>query len=90
MRAWQIREQASNNTSVTLPQRGPSLCGHKAVERLLVVEYKYDSAYVVLTATLSFSLKGGQPGNRPGILTLTLGKQGDKWKVESQAWGRLS
>ena len=47
-------------------------------------------AYVVLSATLSFSLKGGQTGCRPGILTFTLGKQGDKRKVESEAWGRLN
>ena len=46
-------------------------------------------AYVVLSATLSFSFKG-QNGSRPGILTFTFAKQGDKWKVESQAWGRLS
>ena len=46
-------------------------------------------AYVVLSATLSFKLKG-QSGNRPGILTFTFAKQGDKWKVGSQAWGRLS
>lgn len=47
-------------------------------------------AYVVLSATLSFRLKSGQTGSRPGILTLTFGKQDNKWKVESQAWGRLS
>ena len=47
-------------------------------------------AYVVLAATLSFNLKGGQTGRRPGILTFTFGKEGEKWKVESQAWGRLS
>ena len=47
-------------------------------------------AYVVLSATLSFSLKGGQTGSRQGILTFTFGKQGGKWKVESQSWGRLS
>ena len=46
-------------------------------------------AYVVLCATLSFKLKG-QSGSRPGILTFTFAKQGDKWKVESQDWGRLS
>jgi ketosteroid isomerase-like protein len=46
-------------------------------------------AYVVLSATLSFTLKG-QSGSRPGILTFTFAKQGDNWKVESQAWGRLS
>lgn len=47
-------------------------------------------AYVVLSATLLFSLKGGQSGSRPGILTFTFAKQGDQWKIESQAWGRLS
>jgi len=46
-------------------------------------------AYVVLSATLSFTLKG-QSGSRPGILTFTFAKHGDKWKVESQAWGRLT
>ena len=48
-------------------------------------------AYVVLSATLYFNLKGGQSGgSNPGILTFTFAKQGDTWKVESQAWGRLS
>ena len=47
-------------------------------------------AYVALSATLSFILKGGQNGTRPGILTFTFARQGDIWKVESQAWGRLS
>ena len=47
-------------------------------------------AYVVLSATLTFNLKGGQSGIRPGILTFTFAKQGDTWKVESQAWGRLN
>jgi ketosteroid isomerase-like protein len=46
-------------------------------------------AYVVLSATLSFTVKG-QSDSRPGILTFTFAKQGDKWKVASQAWGRLS
>ena len=48
------------------------------------------SAYVVISATLHLKLKGGQSGSRPGILTFTLAKQGDEWKVGSQAWGRLS
>ena len=48
------------------------------------------NAYVVLAATLSISLKGGQTSSRAGILTFTFAKRGDKWKAESQAWGRLS
>lgn len=47
-------------------------------------------AYVVLSAMLHFSLKGGQSGTRPGILTFTFAKEGSEWKVGSQAWGRLS
>ena len=47
-------------------------------------------AYVVISATLHLKLKGGQSGSRPGILTLTFAKQGNEWKVGSQAWGRLS
>jgi len=46
-------------------------------------------AYVVLSAKLSFMLKGHR-GSRIGILTFTLAKQGGEWKIESQAWGRLS
>lgn len=46
-------------------------------------------AYISLSATLTFTLKG-EPGIRPGILTFTLAKQGDDWKIKSQAWGRLS
>jgi ketosteroid isomerase-like protein len=47
-------------------------------------------AYVVISATLFLTLNGGQSGSRPGILTFTFAKQGDEWKVGSQAWGRLS
>jgi len=46
-------------------------------------------AYVVLAATLSFAIRG-QHARRLGILTFTLVKQGDEWKIESQAWGRLT
>jgi len=47
-------------------------------------------AYVVISATLFFKLKGGQSGSKPGILTFTCAKQGDEWKVGTQAWARLS
>jgi len=46
-------------------------------------------AYVVLSAKLSFTLMG-QRASRLGTLTFTLAKHGDEWKIESQAWGRLS
>jgi ketosteroid isomerase-like protein len=46
-------------------------------------------AYAVLSATHSFRLKG-QSVSRPGILTFTFAKHVDQWKVDSQAWGRLS
>jgi hypothetical protein len=31
-----------------------------------------------------------EPLTRPGILTLTLGKHGEMWKADGQAWGRVS
>ena len=46
-------------------------------------------AYVVLSANLSFTLKG-QRASRLGLLTFTFAKQAGEWKIESQAWGRLS
>ncbi len=46
-------------------------------------------AYVVLSATLSFQFNG-QPASRNGVLTFTFARKGDDWKIESQAWGRLS
>ena len=61
-----------------------------ACDRIIHASVVGTHAYVVLYATLSFSLKGGQTDSRPGILTFTFGKQGDMWKVESQSWGRLS
>lgn len=47
-------------------------------------------AYVFLSATLLFSLKGGRSGSIPGTLTFAFAKQGDAWNVGSQACGRLS
>jgi len=61
-----------------------------ACDRIVHSAVTGSHAYIVLSATLSFSLKGGQTGSRQGILTFTFGKQGGKWKFESQSWGRLS
>ena len=60
-----------------------------AYDRIVRADVVDTHAYVVLSANLSFTLKG-QRASRLGILTFTLGKQGDQWKIESQAWGRLS
>ena len=60
-----------------------------AYDRIVRADVVGTHAYVVLSATLSFTLKG-QSGSRLGILTFTLAKQGAQWKIESQAWGRLS
>jgi ketosteroid isomerase-like protein len=46
-------------------------------------------ANVVLSATLSFMHKG-QPGSRDGVLIFTLAKQGNEWKIGTQAWGRFT
>lgn len=58
-------------------------------ERVVHSEVVGARAYVALSATLSFKVKG-QPGRRPGILTFTLAKQSGAWKIDAQAWGRLS
>jgi len=60
-----------------------------AYDRIVRTDVVDTHAYVVLSANLSFTLKG-QRANRLGILTFTLAKQADEWKIESQAWGRLS
>jgi hypothetical protein len=60
-----------------------------AYERIAHAEIVGTHAYVVLSATLSFTLRGKR-GSRSGILTYTLAKHGQEWKIESQAWGRLS
>ena len=60
-----------------------------AYDRIVHAEVVDAHAYIVLSATLSFAFKG-QRGSRRGILTFTFAKHGDEWKVESQAWGRLS
>jgi ketosteroid isomerase-like protein len=60
-----------------------------AYDRIVRADVVDTHAYVVLSANLSFTLKG-QRASRLGILTFTLAKQGEEWKIESQAWGRLS
>jgi ketosteroid isomerase-like protein len=49
-----------------------------------------DRAYASISATLTIKLKKGEPIARPGLLTFTFGKQGQAWKAEGHAWGRLS
>ena len=58
-------------------------------DRIIRADVIDTHAYVVLSANLSFTLKGKR-ASRLGILTFTLEKQGDEWKIGSQAWGRLS
>ena len=58
-------------------------------DRIIRADVVDTHAYVVLSATLSFTIKG-QQARRLGILTFTLAKQGDEWKIETQACGRLS
>jgi len=58
-------------------------------DRVIRADVVGTHAYVVLSAKLSFTLKG-RANSRLGILTFTLAKQGDEWKIESQAWSRLS
>lgn len=46
-------------------------------------------AYAVVTGTLTVTMKG-RDVVRTGTLAYTFAKHGDAWKVEAQAWGRLS
>lgn len=47
-------------------------------------------AYAALSATLTITLKAGEPIIRPGILVYSFARQGDVWKAEGHTWGRLS
>ena len=60
-----------------------------AYDRIVRADVVATHAYVVLSANLSFTLKD-QRESRLGILIFTLAKQGEEWKIESQAWGRLN
>ena len=60
-----------------------------AYDRVIRADVVGTNAYVVLSAKLSFTLRS-RSDSRLGILTFTFAKQGDEWKVGSQAWGRLS
>lgn len=60
-----------------------------AYDRIVRADVVDTHAYVVLSATLSFTIKS-QHARRLGILTFTFAKQGDEWKIEAQAWGLLS
>lgn len=47
------------------------------------------SAYAVVIGTLTVTMKG-QNVVRTGTMAYTFAKHGDAWKIEAQAWGRLS
>lgn len=46
-------------------------------------------AYAVVSGTLTVTIKG-QDVVRTGTLAYTFAKHGDAWKIEAQAWGRLT
>ncbi|MES2221811.1 MAG: hypothetical protein V4587_12710 [Acidobacteriota bacterium] len=58
-------------------------------EKIIHSEVVDMHAYIVLSAALSFQVKG-QPASRNGGLNFTFARKGNNWKIESQAWGRLS
>ena len=63
---------------------------HISLEGVRCCEVSGTRAYAVLSATLTITLKAGEPIVRPGILVYTFARQGDAWKAEGHAWGRLS
>jgi ketosteroid isomerase-like protein len=46
--------------------------------------------YTSISAVFTMTLKDGKSIVRPGILALTYAKLDEGWKVDGQAWGRLS
>jgi hypothetical protein len=50
-----------------------------------------DRAYAAISGTLRIKLRQQpEPITRPGILALTFGKLGEMWKIDGQAWARVS
>ena len=47
------------------------------------------NAYAVITGTLTITIKG-QTVARTGTLAYTFSKHGEEWKIDAQAWGRLT
>ena len=63
---------------------------HMSFEGIRSCEVSGTRAYAALSATLTITLKAGEPIVRPGILVYTFSRQGDVWKAEGHTWGRLS
>lgn len=47
-------------------------------------------AYAVIVGTLTISIRDQPPIVRTGTLTYTFARRDGVWKIEAQAWGRLS
>ena len=47
------------------------------------------NAYAVIAGTFTITIKG-QTVARTGTLAYTFSKHGDEWKIDAQAWGRMS
>ena len=74
----------------TWVKAGGVLNEHISFEGIRAYEVSGTRAYASLSATLTITLKAGEPIVRPGILVYTFSRQGDVWKAEGHTWGRLS
>lgn len=63
---------------------------HISIQEILHWQVVGTRAYAVISATLTITLRKGEPITRPGILTYTFVKLGEDWKAEGHTWGRLS
>ena len=63
---------------------------HLSIREILHWQIVGSRAYAVVSATLTITLREGEPIIRPGILTYTFEKVGEDWKADAQTWGRLS
>src|SRR5262249_42239171 len=80
-RWWADAEKWANDLGV--------LHEHISVEAVRHWQVVGTRAYAALSATLTITLRKGEPITRPGILTYTFVKLGDEWKAEGHSWGRL-
>lgn len=62
---------------------------HISLEKIHYGDVSGTRACAVFSATLTITLKEGEPIVRPRILVYTFSRQGDAWKAEGHMRGRL-
>jgi len=63
---------------------------HLANQGILAWGLNGNRAYASISAVLTITLKNGNQIVRPGTLTYSFARAGDRWRAEGHTWGRLS